>query len=561
MYTRLGFIFFIVALTWTKLSAQNQYAFRVSFTDKRATIYSIANPSDFLSTKSLYRRSLQSIAIDSADLPVVQSYIDSVLKTSNSILHSRSRWQNNCVLLVNDTSKINLLRSLSFVKSAKLVASFLSPLHQMASNKGSNQFEKNSIEKSALLRVTSGIDYYGDAYDQIKLANGDYLHDRGYRGAGRLIAVMDEGFYFTNTLPGFDSLRISGRIKDTYNFNLDTSDVYGYSAHGTQVLSTMAGILNGRYVGTAPDADYALYVTENSGTEQPFEMDNLVAAMERADSIGADVITISLGYNGFNIAGLDQSLSLSDIDGKSTIAAMGANTATQKGILVVASAGNDGGSTWKKILTPGDADSALTCGSVDINKKIAATSGRGPNAAGVRKPDVCMLGAPGIVFNNSGTTSSVGGTSIATPELAGLAACLWSTNPKASPYTLRKVIRESAHIASSPNNEMGYGVPDFSKARLVIEDTSCNCSGNDINIFPNPFSDKISIQLSGINTQGKLQWQVFNLLGQKIASGNQTINNSSFSFDINSLSQLQRGTYLLHLQAEKMNKVVSLQKN
>lgn len=561
MFNRLGFTFIFVLLIGMDVSAQNQYAFRVSFNDKKETTYDLTAPGTFLSARALSRRTLQSIAIDSTDLPVVQSYIDSVLKTSNGIIHSRSRWQNNCVILVNDTSKINLLRSISFVKEAKYAANFLSPLHLMVLDKPKGNSDKNSPDNSALLRLTSGVGYYGDAYDQIKLANGDYLHDSGYRGAGKLIAVLDEGFYLTNTLPGFDSLRLSGRIKDTYNFNLDTSDVYGYSAHGTQVLSTMAGILNERYVGTAPDADYALYVTENSGSEQPFEMDNLVAAMERADSIGADVITISLGYNGFNIGGLDQSLSLSDIDGKSTIAAMGANSATQKGILVVASAGNDGGSTWKKILTPGDADSALTCGSVDINKIIAPTSGRGPNAAGVRKPDVCMLGAPGVVFNNSGTTSSVGGTSIATPELAGLAACLWGTKPNATPYQLRKAIRESAHIASSPNDDMGYGVPDFSKASLSLKETSCNCSGNDVFIFPNPFKDNISIQILGKTTQGKLQWQVFNLLGQKISGGNLMLSNNNYSFEISSLSQLQPGTYLLHLKTDEFNKVMSLQKN
>lgn len=543
------------------IAAQNQYAFRVSFKDKKETTYNLGLPSAFLSSRALSRRSLQSIAIDSSDLPVVQKYIDSTLKLSEGILHSRSRWQNNCVILVSDTSKINLLRSLSFVKGAKYVANFLTPLHLFKAATPGGGLEKIDDQYKALLRTTGGVGYYGDAYDQIKLANGDYLHDSGYRGSGKLIAVLDEGFYLTNSLPGFDSLRLSGRIKDTYNFNLDTNDVYGYSAHGTQVLSTMAGILKDRYVGTAPDADYALYVTENGGSEQPFEMDNLVAAMERADSIGADIITISLGYNGFDIGGLDASLKLSDIDGKSTIAAMGANTATQKGILVVASAGNDGGTAWNKILTPGDADSALTCGSVDINKIIAPTSGRGPNAAGIMKPDVCMLGAPGVVFNNSGTTSTVGGTSIATPELAGLAACLWGTKPNATPYQLRKAIRESAHIATSPNNDMGYGVPDFGKAKLSLKETPCNCAGNDVKVFPNPFKNNISIQILGKSTQGNLRWQVFNLLGQKILNGNQSISSNSFVFEINSLNQLQTGTYLLHLMTDEFNKVIRLQKN
>jgi hypothetical protein len=302
-----------------------------------------------------------------------------------------------------------------------------------------------------------------------------------------------------------------------------------------------------------------LYVSENGGSEQPYEMDNLVAAMERADSIGADIITISLGYNSFDIGGLNASLSLTDIDGKSTIAAMGANTASAKGILVVASAGNDGGTAWNKILTPGDADSVLTCGSVDINKTLAPTSGKGPNAAGRMKPDVCMLGAPGVVFNNSGTTSSVGGTSIATPELAGLAACLWETNPKATPYQLRKAIRESGHIASSPNNQMGYGVPDFGKARLSLgPEILCNCAAQAIHVFPSPFTEKITVNVNGTSSKGILQWCIYNLQGQKIMEDRQAFSDSSFSFQIVPSSNLPKGLYLLRLNNQGYNKTLKI---
>jgi hypothetical protein len=554
------FLFSFLILFGFCATAQKQYAFRISFAHKKETSFDLTNPSAFLSSKAIARRTTQSIAIDSADLPVVSFYIDSVLKLSNGIFHSRSRWQNNCVLLVEDTSKIAALRSLSFVKSTKYVAVFLTPLHFFTSTNTKKE-EGNKSEDGNNWRTTGSIAYYGDAYDQIKLANGDYLHDNGFRGKTKLIAVIDEGFNLVNTLPGFDSLRTTGRIADTYNFNLNKADVYNYSSHGTQVLSTMAGIITGNYVGTAPDASYALYVTENGGSEQPYEMDNLVAAMERADSIGADIITISLGYNSFNIGGLDASLSLTDIDGKSTIAAMGANTATAKGLLVVASAGNDGGTAWNKILTPGDADSALTCGSVDINKTLAPTSGKGPNAAGRMKPDVCMLGAPGVVFNNSGTTSSVGGTSIATPELAGLAACLWETNPKATPYQIRKAIRESGHIASSPNNQMGYGVPDFGKASLSLKKVLDTLTANNIYVFPSPFTEKITVNVKGTSSKGTLQWCIYTIQGQKIMEATKPYTDSSFLFEITPPSNMPKGVYLLHLKNEQYNRTVKIVKD
>lgn len=568
MLTRFIFPLCIVAMLLAPLysNAQKQYAFRVSFTDKKGTLADIKVPNTFLSPRALSRRSIQSIDIDSTDLPVAQEYIDSVLSSCSGIFHTRSKWQNNCVILVEDTSTINVLRSKRFVKEVTYVAVFLAPLHFLRVKPGSGSPaeafqdpvpEQANVTKS-LKRTTGGPGYYGDAYDQIKLANGDYLHDRGFRGANKMIAVIDEGFQFVNTLPGFDSLRRSGRIADTYNFNIDTGNVYGYSAHGTMVLSTMAGILNGQYVGTAPDAMYALYVTENSSGEQPFEMDNMVAAMERADSVGADIITISLGYNSFNIGSLNADLRLSDIDGKSTVAAMGANTATKKGILVAASAGNDGGTSWAKILTPGDADSALTCGSVDINRIPAGTSGRGPNAAGIQKPDVCMLGAPGVVFNNSGTTSSVGGTSIATPELAGLAACLWQSKPSATPYQLRKAIRESGHIAGSPNNEAGYGVPDFGKASLSISDTAPYHSGPAI-VKPNPFQYKTTITLQ-TGKSDILNWIVYDIQGRKITEGNERVSANTVDFDITLPLRSPSGAYFLQLQADDYKETVRLLK-
>ncbi|MDI9320703.1 MAG: S8 family serine peptidase [Phycisphaerales bacterium] len=532
-------LLFLAVFVSLDTNAQTQYAFRISFTDKKATSFSLTSPSAYLSSKALNRRTLQTISIDSNDLPVCDKYVDSVLKLSNAILHTRSRWQNNCVILVNDTTNIALVRNVSFVKKTQYVAVFTSPLHLFKAKEMGNS-ETNT--NGSLWRTTGGVGYYGDAYDQIAIANGYVLHDKGFRGAGKIIAVLDEGYNLVNTLPGFDSLRKTGRIVDTYNFNLDTSDVYGYSGHGTEVLSTMAGILNGSYVGTAPDAQYALYITENGTSEQPFEMDNLVAGMERADSIGADVITISLGYNTFSIGGLIADLSLSAINGKSTIAAMGANTATQKGILVVASAGNEGATSWNKILTPGDADSALTCGSVDVNKTHASTSGNGPNAAGLLKPDVSMMGAPGIVFNTSGTTSAVGGTSIATPQLAGLAACLWATKPTATPYQLRKVIKESAHIASSPNNQLGYGVPDFGKASLSL--TEWTALENGLKVAPNPFTNKINVALKD-DSNATVEWHILDLLGKTILKGTEYSTPSAYNFEIRMPENLPSGLYVL----------------
>lgn len=525
--------------------SQKQYVFRITFKDKNNSLYTLDNPSAYLSTRALERRNKQHLTIDSSDLPINSTYIDSVLSFCNGIYHCKSKWANQFLMLLNDSSKIPLLSSISFIKSTKCVAQFLSPLHSKTTASADSNIVKNKA-LNAQFRISGTKGYYGDAYDQIKLAQGDYLHDKGYSGKNMLIAVLDAGFNKVDILPGFENFRTKNLLKDQFNFNLNNSAIYGYADHGTQVLSTMAGVLNTTYVGTAPEANYALYITENNDGEQPIEMDQLLAAIERADSIGADVISISLGYNTFDIAGKDHSLSLSDIDGKSTLAAFAANTATQKGMLVVASAGNEGLSSWKKILTPGDADSALTCGSVDINKNIAASSGIGPNAANITKPDLCMLGAPGMVLNNAGTTSSANGTSIATPELAGLSTCLWQAFPQAKPYMLKDALRQSAHNAASPNNSIGWGVPNFQKAfQILAEQFDTVNSNTALVLYPNPFEHSLKLNLPIALRQKNLTWQLIDIQGRMLDSG--TIYSMLAYTEIFFKAPLESGLYQLKI--------------
>jgi serine protease AprX len=552
-------LFLLAAFIVTEAAAQQQFAFRVTFTDKNGTSGDIHNPPGLLSSRALLRRSRQSIAIDSADLPVSRSYTDSVLRMTNGVLHLRSRWLNECVVLVTDSTTIGQVRSRPFVRSVAYIAVYASPLHLLRQQQDKPGEEPAKLKAPAgSLYKTTNAAYYGDAYDQISLANGQYLHEKGFRGKGKIIAVLDAGFRNVDVIAGFDSLRRQGRITDTYNFTLDTSHVYASSDHGTQVLSTMAGIVKNVYAGTAPDATYALYITEDNASEQPIEMDNLVAAMERADSIGADVINISLGYNSFLIGTFNASLDFSELDGRSTIAARGANSASAKGLLVVASAGNEGNNSWKKILTPGDADSALTIGSVNFARTHSVTSGNGPNASGQIKPDVCMLGDPSIVLNGAGASTSTSGTSLSTPELAGLAACLWQAVPTASPSLLRDAIRKSAHIADHPDNLLGYGVPDFKQAFDKLYIPGPVDTGGAWSVYPNPFTDQISLSLHS-ETNTTLEWRLSDITGRSIYSGSAALNTGNNGFSLTVPGLLPHGVYILQLQSSRQRQVIKLQ--
>ncbi|MDR3679274.1 MAG: S8 family peptidase [Flavipsychrobacter sp.] len=570
-YQRL-LLFFIGVLLSITGSAQ-QYAYQVSFADKKGSL-SITNPSAFLSARALNRRATQGIAIDSTDVPVSPIYIDSVLTITGGVFHETSKWLNMCVVLVRDTNAIAPLRTLPYITDVRLVGCYTHGLHNKVPHPSAN-----TSQPQMLLAKTTGNSWeYGQAYTQTLLVNGDYLHDNGYKGEGELIAVIDAGFQEADTHPGFDSVRMAGGFVDTHNFVLDTGFVFGYSPHGLGSLSTMAGNMPGGvgsdtgYIGSAPHAQYALYIAQDDN-EEPLLLDNLVAATERADSVGADVISVSLGFDLFEGTANDPDCFFpgfnfsTDFDGKSTIAARAANMATKKGMLYVASAGNEGTGVpgWGNyILTPGDADSAITVGAVSMNGTSAAFSGYGPNAAGQVKPDVCLLGVSAAMFYPGGIIGKQDGTSFSTPQLAGWAACLWqAAGNSTSPYTIRKLISQSADHHSNPGPQIGYGVPDFRKAlqqALGVSELHNTPTTQTWVLAENPFSNAIHLIVKA-PFKSDVDFILTDLSGKKIFSSTQTFyQEQATHVSLQIPGSLSSGVYILHVVSAGQQQVLKMVK-
>ncbi len=547
-------VWLIIAFLLCEKATATQYAFQVNFTDKNNTPYSLSLPLWFLSPRAIARRTTQGIAIDSSDIPVNPNYIDSVITLTGGILHESSRWLNLCVILLPDSSLIHNLDSKPYIKSTKMVGFYAGTLHN-----------KVSSGPSAVANKTSSADnvYYGHTWSQTNLVKGNYLHDKGYNGAGKLIAVLDAGFISADTHHGFDSLWADGRVLDQHNFTLDTSYIFAYDDHGTKVLSTMAGYVPDTYVGSAPLATYALYVTEDNHSEQPIELLNMLCAAERADSVGADVITTSLGYDTFDNPD-DNFIFVLDLDGKSTIAAKAANMATKKGILFVATAGNEGGGPWNRILTPGDADSALTVGSVEILGSPWTTSGVGPNAVGQVKPDVCGLGHVASIFNigTGGYDAQEDGTSFSTPQIAGWAACLWEANPLATPYEIRRAIITCASSYLTPGPQIGYGIPDFQCTGQVLgtQDTPAPFTQSRwIIASPVPFNNEITISAEP-NANAYVDFKLTDITGKTVYTQHSYMYkgyNSPFTIAV---PGLPAGVYILKAVSPTQQQVVKLEK-
>ena len=298
-------------------------------------------------------------------------------------------------------------------------------------------------------------------HEQLATYNLLPLHKAGFEGQGILMAICDGAFYNAQTLPCFRQKELD---LGYFDFTDDTDDFYGSTgAHGTYCLSTISGIADSSYYGAATKAQYYLMRSEEDKTESPKEMDNLVAALEKADSLGVNVFSVSLGYALFDND--NWTLQKSELDGQSTRVSRAATIAARKGMLVCVAAGNEGNSDWKTLSAPADADSILTVGAVSVDSLIGKFSSWGPSADGRVKPEACAVGVQATIINPSGMIITGNGTSFATPLMAGLAACLWSALPNENAMQIRdRIIRSADRYLSPDMNQYGYGIPDAWKA-------------------------------------------------------------------------------------------------
>lgn len=394
-----------------------------------------------LSERALEQRARWEIALDSLDYPVSPLYLDSLRSIGCKVMHT-SRWMNGATVSMSGTTKLEAVRACSFVN---LIEETRQPF-----------ILTPGFRPAPARRAMLTEDPVVDQQTQIRMLGLDKLHEAGFEGQGIRLAVIDGGFSNADILPAFDSVR--SRILGAYDFTDDADDIYGSTGdHGTSCLSIIAGIREG-YRGAAVGAEYVMIRSEEYETESPKEMDNLVAALELADSLGVNISSISLGYYSFD--NTDWNYVYEQMNGLSSRASRAATIAARKGMLVCVAAGNEADKPWHYIDIPADADSILTVGAVDERGQVTGFSSRGPAADGRVKPEVCAMGGATYVIRPDNEIRRGNGTSYATPVLAGMAASLWSALPELSAMQIRERIIRSASQYNTPDSDYGYGIPD-----------------------------------------------------------------------------------------------------
>lgn len=406
-----------------------------------------------LSPRAVEQRAKWHIQTDGMDYPVSPMYMDSLRRMGVQIYH-KSRWFNG-VTVEMDKELAGKVAALKFVTDVEETRDNSDPIYGAPGR----QFDRKT--RAVPMENKADDDPYTD--DQLNLYNLKPLHELGYKGKKILMAVCDGGFYDVDKLTCFPQEQELGH----FDFTDDGDDFYGSSGnHGAECLSTIVGnvIQDGHvyYEGAAPEVQYYLMRSEEmrNNSESPKEMDNLVVALETADSLGVNIFSVSLGYAKFDNG--DWTLDKSDLDGKTTRVSRAATIAARKGMLVCVAAGNEGNDEWKTISAPADADSVLTVGAVNIYGGIGSFSSYGPSADGRVKPDVCAVGVQTVLLSPE-TRRIVwsNGTSFATPLIAGLAASLWSALPNENAMQIReRIIRSSDRYSNPDPQRYGYGIPD-----------------------------------------------------------------------------------------------------
>ncbi|MEO6729574.1 MAG: S8 family serine peptidase [Ferruginibacter sp.] len=439
----------------------------VRLKDKASSGFSISDPSKFLTQRSISRRARYNIPVDQTDLPVTQRYIDSIRLSGNVTILNTSKWLNQVCILTTDAAALAKINSFSFVVAAAPIAARAQSIVQPVNKKIDALVDSAAPPSAARPQSPADVYNYGLAYPQIHLHNAEFLHNYGFKGEGMQMAIMDAGFYHYQTLPTFDSVRKGNQVLGTWDFVANEISVNEDNPHGMACFSTIAANMPGSFVGTAPKSSFYLYRTEDVTSEYPVEEQNFVAAAERADSLGVDIFSVSLGYDQFDNSAFNYTYS--NMDGNTSIISRGCDLAAKKGILIVAAAGNEGNNNWKYIITPADADSVLSVGAVNAAKQVAAFSSYGPSADGQVKPDVAAIGSSTVVADpNGGGTIYGNGTSFACPIMAGIVTCLWQAFPEVNNMSIIDVVRKSSDNAGTPDNRTGYGIPDAKKAFVLL---------------------------------------------------------------------------------------------
>ncbi|MDX2118249.1 MAG: S8 family serine peptidase [Planctomycetota bacterium] len=461
----------------TKLASDGEAVAWVVFADKgyanidaeRAAIDQLAREANPAALRRRQLRRTDPGLFDARDLPIARASIVAVEGTGARV-RVESRWFNR-VSVRGTRAQLEAIAALPVVTRVERVATAIARRDEAAvaidAPRDGAYSSRDTIN-------------YGIAADQLGQVNLPALHAAGFTGQGVIVGILDTGFIrthnaFNNPAKPLRVLAERDFINNDNNAGQEATDPANQADHGTFILGTLASYLPGTLVGGAFDASYVLCKTEVLPTETPVEEDYFVAGLEFAEAQGADMVTASLGYTDW--------YTQASFDGQTAVTTKAVNIATANGVHFTVAAGNggwDNNATTSTLGAPADAFDAITCGAVSSNGQSASFSSSGPTADGRVKPEVLARGVGTATVSPASTTGlvSVNGTSLSTPIVAGVVACIVQARPtwtvaQMRQYLIQNASRTLAGLGPDPLFVRGYGIVDAGR----ILESDCNANG------------------------------------------------------------------------------------
>jgi len=266
---------------------------------------------------------------------------------------------------------------------------------------------------------------------------------------GILVAVIDSGVDYNHE-------DLAGVVQKGYDFADEDEDPMDEHGHGTYVAGIIAAIMNnGKGIaGVAQVSILAVRVVDKRGNGGLWDIaQGIVFAVKKR----ARIINMSLG-----------------VYRRSELLYEACWYAAERNVLLVASAGNEGGGP---VCYPAAFDTVIAVSAVDCEKEFAKFSSKGPEveltAPGVKKFTQDEL--EGILSTVPGDKYAyAAGTSVAAPYVAGVAALVLSVNPRLSNYQVRAILGATASDLGSFGRDFwyGYGLVDAFKAVEAAKKTT-----------------------------------------------------------------------------------------
>lgn len=284
----------------------------------------------------------------------------------------------------------------------------------------------------------------GDTEWNIETIGAKEAHLMGYLGTGVKVAVLDSGmdkWLQGNLSEGVDLIMKNGK--------LDVDDLTGHGTAISSIISAPFG--NADLLGVAPNAELTAVKVLDSQNSSPIS--RIIEGIDWCIQNDIDVINMSFGTSNYSIA-LKEKI----------------QEATQEGLIIVASAGNNGSNGGLQY--PARYDNVIAVASIGTDMQRVDSSATGEGLS---------VSAPGDQIRTLGLfggESIVTGTSIATAHVTGAVAILLDKIPNASPEVINALIQASA-IPLGKSTEYGAGLIDISYALEICDEFLENFDNSD----------------------------------------------------------------------------------